>query len=154
VTGFYNREWVSLQRGTFCPHSVFLCFYNRGGVFTARYVLRKHCIYERLFHCTALTDWFYNREWVCLLRGTFCPQYIYVFCVDLRTNRLFHCTTLSECFYNRKGVCLLRGTFRPHNVFMRFYILGVGCSLRGTICRSFVFSVDMRTNSDYFTLQH
>jgi hypothetical protein len=25
---------------------------------------------QRLFHCTALNDWFYNRDGVCLLRGT------------------------------------------------------------------------------------
>jgi hypothetical protein len=51
---FYNRDGVCLLRGMFCPHIVGL--YKRGGVFTARYVLPKHCIYERLFHCTTLTD--------------------------------------------------------------------------------------------------
>jgi hypothetical protein len=57
---FYNLDGVCLLRGTFCPHSV--CFYKRGGVFNARYVLPKQCIYEPLFHCTTLSDWFYNRE--------------------------------------------------------------------------------------------
>jgi len=82
-------------------------------VFTARYgldlyyiILRSaHTVYlcvlcgsenkQQLFPYTALTDWFYNREGVCLLRGTdwifiynstFCPHNVYVFCVDLRTN--------------------------------------------------------------------
>jgi hypothetical protein len=50
-------------------------------VFTARYVLPTQCIYvflcgsenkQRLFHCTALTDWFYNQDGVCLLHGTNC----------------------------------------------------------------------------------
>jgi hypothetical protein len=26
MTGFYNRDGVCLLRGTFCPHSVFMCF--------------------------------------------------------------------------------------------------------------------------------
>jgi hypothetical protein len=55
---FYNPDGVCLLRCTFCPHSVLLCFYNRSGVFTARYILPKQCIYERLFHCTSLSDWF------------------------------------------------------------------------------------------------
>jgi hypothetical protein len=33
--GLYNRDGVFLLRGTFCPHSVFLCFYNRGGFYWA-----------------------------------------------------------------------------------------------------------------------
>jgi hypothetical protein len=33
---------------------------------------------QRLFHCTALTDWFYNRDGVCLLRGTFCPHSVFM----------------------------------------------------------------------------
>jgi hypothetical protein len=33
---------------------------------------------QRLFHCAALTDWFYNRDGVCLLRGTFCPHSVFM----------------------------------------------------------------------------
>jgi hypothetical protein len=77
---FYNLDGVSLLRGAFCPHCVFMCFYNRGVVFTARYVLPELCIFcgyeikQRLFHSSALSDCFYNRDGVCLLRGTFCPH--------------------------------------------------------------------------------
>jgi hypothetical protein len=39
---------------------------------------------QRLFHYTALTGWLYNRDRVCLLRGTFCPHS--AICVELRTN--------------------------------------------------------------------
>jgi hypothetical protein len=35
---------------------------------------------QRLFQCTALTDWFYNRDGVCLLRGTFCQHSVFVLC--------------------------------------------------------------------------
>ena len=41
----------------------------------------------------------------------FCPQYIYVFCVDLRTNRsYFSFQHYRILFYNRGRECLLRGT--------------------------------------------
>jgi hypothetical protein len=33
---------------------------------------------QRLFHCTALPDWFYNRDGECLLRGTFCPHSVFM----------------------------------------------------------------------------
>jgi hypothetical protein len=33
---------------------------------------------QRLFHYTALTDWFYNRDGVCFLRGTFCPHSVFM----------------------------------------------------------------------------
>jgi hypothetical protein len=28
LTGFYNRDGVCLLRGTFCPHSVFMCLFG------------------------------------------------------------------------------------------------------------------------------
>jgi hypothetical protein len=53
---------VCLLRGTsyiLCSaHTVYLC------------VLCGSENKQRLFHCTALTGWFYNRDGVCLLRGT------------------------------------------------------------------------------------
>jgi hypothetical protein len=58
--------------------------------FQQSYVLPTQCIYvfcvafrkkkQRLFPYTALTDWFYNREEVCLLRGTdWMFLYIYIY---------------------------------------------------------------------------
>jgi ribosome-associated translation inhibitor RaiA len=42
---------------------------------------------QRLFHCTALTDWFLQpRRSVFTARYVLSTQCIYVFCVDLRTN--------------------------------------------------------------------
>jgi len=42
----------------------------------------------------------------------FCPQCIYVFCVDLKTNSDFFLYTeiTYRFFYNRRRECLLRGT--------------------------------------------
>jgi len=67
-------------------------------------------------------------------------QYIYVFCVDLRTNSdYFTVQHWLVGFYNWDGVCLLRRTF---------YIL------RSATQCIYVFCVDLRPNSDYFTVQH
>jgi hypothetical protein len=64
-------------------------------VFTARYVLPTQCIYvlcgsenkQRLFHCTALTDWFLKpRRCVFTARYVLPTHCVYVFCVDVRTN--------------------------------------------------------------------
>jgi len=50
VVGFHNRDGVCLLRGTFCilrsARTVYLC------------VLYGSENKQRLFHCTALTDWF------------------------------------------------------------------------------------------------
>jgi len=60
-----------------------------------------------------------------VLHSAFCPQCIYVFCVDLRTNSdYFTVHHWLVCFYDWDGVCLLRGTFyilrSAHSVFMCF----------------------------------
>jgi hypothetical protein len=68
-------------------------------MFTARYVLPTLylCVLcgsenkQRLFHCTALTDWFLQpRRSVFTARYVLPTQCIYVFCVNLRRN--------SNCF--------------------------------------------------------
>jgi hypothetical protein len=75
---------------TFCPHSIFMCFV---------------WIWEqRLFSCTALTDWLVY------------PRRVY-------------------CAVRTEHLTLTDSTFCPHSVFMFFF-------------------VDLRTNSDYFPIQH
>jgi hypothetical protein len=54
---FYNRDGVFTARYVL-PKKCISIFYNRDIVFTARYVLPNKCIYEPLFHCAALSDWF------------------------------------------------------------------------------------------------
>ena len=90
-------------------------------------------------------------------------QCIYVFCVDLRTNSdSFPIQHLLVGFYNRNWVCLLRGTnwvyiiqtpLKPSGYCMyhqfnihKFCMLPTQCI--------YVFCVDLRTNSDYFPIQH
>ena len=67
--------------------------------------------------------------------------YLCVLCGSQNKQRLFHCTALtywlvfiteSECVY-----CAVRSTF---------YVLPTQCI--------YVFCVDLRTNSDYFNVQH
>jgi len=138
LVGFYNRDGVCLLRGTFyilrSAHTVYLC------------VLCGSENKQRLFHCTTLTDWFYNWDGVCLLRGTFYilrsahTAYLCVLCGSENKQRLFHYTALTgwylitetECVY-----CAVRSVF--------YVVL--------TQCIS-VFSVDLRTNSDYFPIPH
>jgi len=64
LTGIYKWDGVCLLRGTLCilrsAHTVYLC------------VLCGSENKQRLFHCTALTDWLvFVTDGVCLLRGTF-----------------------------------------------------------------------------------
>jgi hypothetical protein len=85
-------------------------------VFTAWYVLPTNCIYlfycvseiiKRLLLCAALSDCFYNRTGVGLLRGMFCPHCVGIYKLSVFTARhvvtkqciyetLFHCTILND----------------------------------------------------------
>jgi hypothetical protein len=90
---------------TFCPHSIFMCFV---------------WIWEQ----TAIIS-LYSVNWLVLITETECvycavrstfyvlpTQYIYVFCVDLRTNSDYFTVQLWLVgVYNRDGLCLLRGMF-------------------------------------------
>jgi len=120
------------------------------------YVLPTQCIYVFCVDLRTNSDYFtvqywlvgfYNWDGVCLLRGTFYilrsahTVYLCVLCGSENKQRLFHCTALTdwlvfitetECFY-----CVVRSTF---------YVLPTQCI--------YVFCVDLRTNSDYFTVQH
>jgi DNA-directed RNA polymerase subunit RPC12/RpoP len=78
-------------------------------VFTARYVL--HTVYlcvlcgsenkQRLFHCTALTDWwFFLTETECVYYAVRSAHTVYlcVLCGPENKQRLFHCTALTDWF--------------------------------------------------------
>jgi len=107
----------------------------------------------------------YNRDGVCLLRGTdwvFIYNSGYVFCVDLRTN--------SDCFSKQhelvgfyNPVCILRGT--KLYLYIKLTVTTeaecVYCAAR-TECLStfqvnfhfYVLCMDLRTKSDCFLAQH
>jgi hypothetical protein len=76
-------------------------------VFTARYVLPTQRIYVFFVNLRTNSDYFtiqhyltsfYNRDGVCLLRGTFCPHVVCVLCKSENKQRLFHCTGLADWF--------------------------------------------------------
>jgi len=88
LVGFYNWDGVCLLHGMFyilrSVHTVCLC------------VLCGSENKQRLFHCTALTNWLVfitEMECVyCAVRSTFyvlSTLCIYVFCVDLKTSSLY-----------------------------------------------------------------
>jgi DNA-directed RNA polymerase subunit RPC12/RpoP len=72
IISLYSINWlvfITEKECVYCAvrsaHTVYLC------------VLCGSENKQRLLHCTALTDWFYNRDRVCLLRGTFCPHSVF-----------------------------------------------------------------------------
>jgi len=91
-------------------------------------------------------------------------QYIYVFCVDLRTNSdYFPIQYLLTGFWNRDltlysplvTICTAQWSlYVPHTGhymyhqfnIQQFYVLPTQCI--------YVFCVDLRTNNDYFPIQH
>ena len=175
-------------------------------MFTARYVLHSTFCLHSVFMCfvwiweqTAIIS-LYSNNWLdfitetdcvyCAVRSTFCvlpTQFIYVFCVDLRTNiDYFTVQHYLTGFYNRDGECLLRGAFyilhSTHTLYLCvlcgsqnkqrlfhctaltgwFFIAEtecVYCAVRSTFyvlpthC-IYVFCMDLRTNSDYYLIQH
>ena len=113
---------MCLLRGTFyilrSAHTVYLC------------VLCGSQNKQRLFHCTALTDWLdFITDEMCLLRGTFYilrsahTVHLCVLCGSQNKQRLFHCTALTdwlvfvtetECVY---CAVVLHSTFCPQCIF-------------------------------------
>jgi hypothetical protein len=70
--------------------------------------------------------------------------------VSERTTTIYLYNIKRFGFYNLEEGCLLRGTdwvfiYRQFNI-RHFYILPTQCM--------YVFCVDLRTNSDYFPIQH
>ena len=70
IISLYSINWLVFITETECVYcAVRSIFY----VLPTQLYLCVLCASEnkqRLFHCTALTGWFYNRDGVCLLRGT------------------------------------------------------------------------------------
>ena len=73
--------------------------------------------------------------------------YLCVLCGSENKQLLFPYTTLTECFYNRDLTPVASGyyMYRQFNI-QQLYVLPTQCI--------YVFCVDLRTNSDYFPIQH
>ena len=77
-------------------------------------------------------------------------MYLCVLCRSENKQPLFHYIALTDWFYNRDGMCLLRSRdwifiYLQFNI-QQFYVLPTQCI--------YVLCVDLRTNSDYFPIQH
>jgi hypothetical protein len=102
--------WIWEQTAIISPYSInWLVFITeKECVYCA--VRSAHTVYlwvlcvsenkQRLFHCTALTDWFFLTERKCVycaVRSAI-SVYLWVLCVSENKHRLFHCTALTEWF--------------------------------------------------------
>ena len=150
LTAKYCRYWhitkkmLSSIYNVTCEHFFLFSFFLFG----------PHARYLADHNCTPPAVTFKN--------STFYPtQCIYVFCVDLRTNSDYFPIQhyLMGFFYNRDGLCLLEvrtgcsyvvqtsGYYIYHRFNIhKFHVLSTQCI--------YVFCVDLRTNSDYFPIQH
>jgi len=133
---------LTFTNSTFCPHSVFMCFVwisEQTAIISLYNINWLVCITEtESVYCAVRTESLYTTL-------TFCPHSVFVCFVwiweqtaiiSLYSVNWMVCTTETEC--------LLRGT---DWVFIhKSYVLPTQCI--------YVFCVDLRTNSDYFPIQH
>jgi len=135
LVGFYNWDGVSLLRGTFyilrSAHTLYLCFV---WIWEQTAIISPYSIDWLVF--IPETEYVY-----CAVRSTFCPHSVFMCFVwiwqqtaiiSLYSIKCLVFITETECV-----CCALRSTF---------YVLPTQCI--------YVFCVDLRTNSDYFTVQH
>jgi len=121
----------NIHNATFYPHSVFVCFV---WIWEQTAIISLYSINWLVF--ITETECVY-----CAVRSTFCPHNVFMCFVWIweQTAIISLCSinwlvfiTETECVY-----CAVRSTF---------YVLPTQCS--------YAFCVDLRTNSDYFTVQH
>jgi hypothetical protein len=128
LIGFYNRDGVCLLRGTFCPHSVFMCFmwiWEQTAIISlysinwlvfiteTKCLLRGTFCPHSVFMCfvwiweqTAIIS-LYSINWLVIITATECVYcavrsahilYLCVLCGSENKQRLFHCTALTDWF--------------------------------------------------------
>ena len=182
MVGFCTWDGVCLLRGTLyilrSAHTVYLCvlcgsdnkhrlfhctaltgwfLYLRRSMFTARYVLNSTFCSHIAFMCfvwiweqTPIIS-LYSINWLvfitetecvcCAVRSTFCPHSVFICFVwiweETAIISLYSTDWLVFITETERVYCAVRSTF---------YVLPTQCI--------YVFCIDLRTNSDYFTVQH
>jgi len=139
-----RTEHLTFTNSTFCPHSVFMCFVwisEQTAIISLYSINWLVCITEtECVYCAVRT------AHITFTNSTFCPHSVFMCFVwiweqtaiiSLYSINWLVCITEIECVY-----CAVRTTF---NIY-QFYVLPTKCI--------FVFCVDLRTNSDYFPIQH
>jgi len=145
-TGFVycavRTELLTFTNSTFCPHSVFTCFvwiWEQTAIISPYSINWLVCITEsECVYCAVRT------EHLTFGYSTLCPHSVFMCFVWIWEQ------TAIISLYSIKWlvcitVCLLRGTDWTFNIH-KFYVLPTHCI--------YVFCVDLRTNSDYFPIQH
>jgi len=147
IISLYNNEWLVFITETECVYCA---------VRSTFYILPTQCIYVFCVDLRTNGDYFtvhhwlvgfYNRDGVCLLRGTFYilhsahTVYLSVLCGSENKRRLFNCTALTDWLvFITETECVYWA------VRSTFCVLPTQCI--------YVFCVDLRRNSYYFTVQH
>jgi len=147
IISLYSIDWLVFITETECVYC---------SVRSTFYVLPTQCIYVfcvdlrtkaiiSLYSIKWLVG-FYNWDGGCLQRGTFYilrSAHTVYFCVlygSENKQRLFYCTAVTDLVFITETECVYSA------VRSTFYVLPTQCI--------YVFCVDLRTNSDYFTAQH
>ena len=140
IISFYSINWLVFITETECAYCAVRTEYI--------YVLCGSQNKQRLFPYTALTDWFLE-----LRRSVFTARYglniyvciyvcVCVLCWSQNKHQLFTYTALTDWFlYLRRSVFTAR-----YGLNIYIYMCVCVC-----VC---VFCVDLRTNNNYFPLQH
>jgi len=137
-----RTELLTFNNSTFCPHSVFMCFvwiWEQTAIISLYSINWLICITEtECVYCAVRT------EHLTFNISTFCPHRVFMCFVWIweqtaiislySINRLV-CITETGCVY-----CAVR---TEHLTFTN-----------STFCPHSVFCLDLRTNSDYFRIQH
>ena len=140
IISLYSINWMVFITETECVY----CAVRTGSLCI---ILRSvHTVYlcvlcgsqnkQRLLSYTALTEWFYNRDEVCLLRGTdwvfmynstFCPHGVFMCFVWIwEQTAIISLYSINWLVFTTETECLLRATdwvfiynstFCPHSVF-------------------------------------
>ena len=166
---FMCSVWIWEQTAIISLYSIKCLVFITWRVFTARYglglyiqfyVLPTHCIYVFCVDLRTNSDYFPIQHWLvfitggeCLLRGmdwvfiynsTFCPHSVFVCFVWIWEQ------TAIISLYNINWLVFI--TWRVFTaryglgLYIQFYVLPTQCI--------YLFCMDLRTNSDYFPIQH
>jgi len=145
---------LTFSNSTFCPHSVFMWFvwiWEQTAIIPLYsinwlvFITETECVY-----CAVRTGSLYTAS-LTFSNSTFCPHIVFVCFVWIwEQTAIISLYNINWLVFITETECLLRGTdwifiYRQFNI-QHFYVLPTQCI--------YVVCVDLRTNSDYFPIQH
>ena len=139
-----RTEHLIFTNSTFCPHSVFICFvwiWEQTAVISLNTINWLVCITE-----TECVYYSVRTEHLTFTNSTFCPHNIFMCFVWIwEQTAIISLYNINWLVCIKDRVCLLRGTDWGYNIH-KFYVLPYQSI--------YVFCVGLRTNSNYFPIQH